>query len=77
MSCVPAPPPAPRPSAGDVVRQADGKLGIITAPIPQAGPFKGMVSVMWAFANYEVLEQPEGLTIIDPAAVRAFASTAP
>lgn len=60
--------------AGQVVQDTRGRIGIVTEPARKAGVYKGKVSVMWAFGRYEVVERPEELTVVDPAAVRSFAA---
>lgn len=61
--------------AGEVVRDKAGNLGIVTEPARKAGPYKGQVSVTWAFGRYTVAEWPEELTVIAPATVRNFTET--
>jgi hypothetical protein len=60
--------------AGEVVQDDAGRIGIVTEPARKAGVYKGKISVMWAFGRYEVVEWPEKLTVVDPAAVRSFAA---
>ena len=60
--------------AGQVVQDDRGRIGIVTEPARKAGIFKGKIGVMWAFGPYSVIQSPEELTVVDPAAVRSFAA---
>lgn len=61
---------------GQVVTDAEGRIGIITESARKSGGSKGKIGVMWAFSAYAVLEVPEDLTVVAADAVRSFAASA-
>jgi hypothetical protein len=51
-------------TAGDAVKDWQGNIGVVTTPVKKAGIHKGKVAVMWLGSNYEVVADPDGLTVI-------------